>query len=108
MTDQSEEIQPLGVWLQQQRKGALDVEAGADLAKLVEAVRLTGKAGSLTIVVKIQPGKAGSLEVVDDVRLKLPEPEREAALWFADKHGRLTRHDPDQLRFQHPDTKEAL
>lgn len=98
MTDQSEpEIQPLTAWLTQQRKGALDVEAGADLSKLVEAVRLTGKGGTLTLTIGIAPGKAGSLEVADKVRLKLPEELPEPALWFADKHGRLTRHDPDQL-----------
>lgn len=110
MADQQQdsEIQPLSVWLGEQRKGALDVEAGADLSKLVEAVRLTGRGGTLTVAVKVTPGKAGSLEVVDDVRLKLPEPEREAALWFADKHGRLTRHDPDQLRFTNPDTKDPI
>lgn len=108
MTTEGPEIQPLSTWLTQQRKGNLDVEAGADLAMLVDAVRSTGKGGSLTVVVRIQPGKAGSLEVVDDVRLKLPEPEREAALWFADKAGHLTRHDPDQLRIQHPDTKDPI
>lgn len=97
MTKTDETIQPITAWLTQQRKGALDIEAGADLSKLVEAVRLTGKAGSLTLTIAIAPGKAGSLEVADKVRLKLPEETPEPALWFADKHGRLTRHDPDQL-----------
>lgn len=88
---------PFADWLTQQRKGVLNVEAGAALADLVDRIRETGKSGALVLTLKIKPGKANTLEVTDDVTLRLPEHDREAALWFADGDSNLVRHDPDQM-----------
>lgn len=95
--DDERVIKPFADWLTQQRKGALNIEAGAALAELVDRIRETDKGGALVLTLKIKPGKARTLEVTDDVTLKLPEHDREAALWFADEDSNLVRHDPDQM-----------
>lgn len=87
---------PFAEFVVQQRRGALNSEAAEKLAELVAAVTELGKAGQLTIVVKVAPGKGDSLEVTDDVRVKLPEPDRATALWFADGDHNLTRLNPAQ------------
>lgn len=92
---------PLADWLTQQRKGALNIEAGEALVDLTERVKDTRKAGTLTIEIKIAPGPGSSLKVSDDIKLKLPSHDREVALWFADDTG-LTRRDPDQPEMPFP------
>jgi hypothetical protein len=115
MTDRKDEaavLKPFAEFVAQQRRGALNGEAGEKLAELVHAVSEVGKAGTLTIVVRVEPGKADSLEVTDDVKMKLPQPDRPAALWFADAHHNLTRENPAQQPLpihavDTPATKEA-
>jgi hypothetical protein len=93
-------VRPFAEWLQAQRGGALHLELGEKLHELTEAVQLHGKGGTLTLTVKLKPatkGRAdGMLVVSDDVAVKKPVGDRPEALFFIDRTGNLTRHDPNQ------------
>lgn len=86
----------------EQRNGALHAEASETLAELVRAVQDHGKAGTVQITIRIAPGSKGTntLVVSDDVKIKAPQGDRPAALFFPDDDGNLHRSDPRQL--QHP------
>ena len=93
------DIRPFNEWLRDQRTGALNVELGEGLNKLVEAVETTGKAGTLTLKLTVKPaGKdtAGAMVVSDLVTLKSPESHPEF-FYFVDEDGNLTRSNPRQL-----------
>lgn len=79
------------------RFGTLGDELTKELRKLTESCADTGRAGELTIKIKLKPGKGGQLEVIDDYSVKLPKPERGTTLMFATPDGNLTRNDPRQL-----------
>lgn len=91
------QIKPFAAWLQEQRQGGLHGEVSDALAELVSKVAEHGKAGTLTLTVKVSPSKVdGAVEVDDKLALKAPEPEKSAALFFADSRGNLSRQDPRQ------------
>lgn len=100
MPDEDRQVRPFADWLQDQRSGALTIELADGLNDLVEAVALHGKAGTLTLVVKVAPaGKNGHTVVVtDDVKVKAPEAERGESIFFVDPDCNLTREIPGQER----------
>lgn len=79
------------------RFGQLSDELTDELKKLVNAVSATEKAGSLTLTLKLSPGKAGQLEIEDDIKLKMPKGNKGTSLMFATVEGNLQRNDPRQL-----------
>ena len=79
--------------------GSTVVEMNEELAKVVAAVRATGKAGSLTLTLKVMPASKGSTEVLmveSGVKTKLPERERGSTVFYATPENRLVRNDPRQ------------
>lgn len=80
------------------RGGAADRAASAALEKVVEAVRATGKAGSVSLKITIQPLKDGDgeLEVKAKVGLTLPAEDIKSAIYYADDDNHLIRTDPRQ------------
>ncbi len=89
---------PFAAFLQEQRRGGLHGELTDRLAEVVQAVQEHGKPGSLTLKLSIKPnGDGTTMTVSDDISCKTPEPERGAAIFFADDDGNLLRHDPRQL-----------
>lgn len=84
-------------FLQEQRRGLLHSELTDRLAEAGRAVREHGKPATLTLTVRIAPAKYdGAVEVSDDVKVKLPEADRDAGLFYPDEHGNLNRNDPRQ------------
>ena len=75
------------------------VELGEALQKLVTRVMETHKRGSITFTLKVGPtdGSVRPLTIVDQIKLTLPEHDREPSFAFADKDGNLTARDPDAL-----------
>lgn len=96
--DEPRRVEPFGNILATLQKGRTHAELGRALVALTEAVVATGKAGTLTLTLKISPSKQfGMVELEDKVTAKPPEPERYASLFYvADDHN-LTRSDPNQL-----------
>lgn len=73
-------------------------EAGRMLGKLIDAVRDTGKGGSMTLVIKIEPDKAQpatGLLISDEITAKLPKHERPVRKAWMTKSGLVVDFDPD-------------
>ncbi|MHA6478937.1 hypothetical protein ACX1DW_15795 [Stutzerimonas sp. KH-1] len=80
-----------------------EIEAGGLLDELtevqhslVDAIRLTGKAGELTIKLAYKPDGAGQMTIKADVKAKEPVLSRGTSLFFLTPEGNLTRRDPRQ------------
>jgi hypothetical protein len=89
--------------LSEHREGACVDELSTALREVVEAVRRTGKAGSVVLEVKVSPASRGAgnaVTVTDHVKAKLPPAERSASFFFADEAGRLSRDNPNQMKLE--------
>lgn len=80
-----------------------DIEAGGLLDELTEtqhslidAIRLTGKGGELTIKLTYKPDGGGQMTVKADVKSKEPVLSRGTSLFFLTPEGNITRRDPRQ------------
>lgn len=89
--------------LSQIKGGAAIHDAAKDLNELVRAVKATGKSGTLTIKLTVEPDKADDTvcTIQPDVTLKLPKKARAKAIFYIDdKTGDLTREDPRQTQMK--------
>ena len=104
-------IRPFADTLATIRYGELANDLSEQLNQLVTACVDTGKKGTLTLTLTLRPGKAGQLEIVDDVKAKFPPAERGTTLMFATPEGNLQREDPRQMSLagirEVPPTKPA-
>ncbi|QLG93305.1 hypothetical protein HZF02_15625 [Pseudomonas yamanorum] len=80
-----------------------DIEAGGLLDELsetqhslIDAIRLTGKGGELTIRFIYKPDGNGQMTIKADVKSKEPALSRGTSLFFLTPEGNLTRRDPRQ------------
>ncbi|MGQ9945976.1 hypothetical protein [Pseudomonas aeruginosa] len=80
-----------------------DVESGGLLDELTDAqhslidvIRLTNKAGELTIKLTYKPEGAGQMTIKADVKTKEPVLARGTSLFFLTPEGNLSRRDPRQ------------
>ena len=80
-----------------------DIEAGGLLDELsetqhslIDAIRLTGKGGELTIKLAYKPDGNGQMTIKADVKTKEPALSRGTSLFFLTPEGNLTRRDPRQ------------
>lgn len=85
--------------LRETGKGTAAEDADAALREVTRAVQNTGKAGSVTVTVKITPPKNGEtfVMVTGEVSAKVPRIEPKPSIYFPTPDGDLSRHDPDQL-----------
>lgn len=82
------------------RGGAALKDAGAELAEVVAAVKATGKKGSITLKIDIEPDKTDDTVVTfqPDITVKKPKKPYAKGIFFVDeKTGRVSREDPRQL-----------
>lgn len=90
-------LNPFASWVQEQRSGLLHSEISEKLAEVVAGVLDLSKTGTLTLQIHVAPSKVkGAVEITDKVSAKPPEPDRDAALFYADSRGNLSRRDPRQ------------
>lgn len=88
---------PFSQLLQQLDYGSLEQDATDTLQDLVHACTETGKAGELTIKLKIKPvGNTGQMELDADVTAKVPTHTRGKTLMFATPDNNLQREFPHQ------------
>jgi hypothetical protein len=97
------------------REGRSLDELSTALQQVVAAVKVTGRAGSITYTLKIKPASKGAgnaLALEDNVKVKLPEPERDSGIFFATDNNGLSRENPHQktldLRVVKPAAAEPL
>ena len=93
--------------LEQIRYGELLQELSRELNTLTRACTETNKAGSISLTLKLKPGKSGQIELSDTVTVKAPEFERSSTLMFATPEFNLQREDPRQLRIDELRTIEV-
>ena len=95
-------IRPFSDFLMEHGRGRTHDELGEALHTLVARVKDTGKAGSVTLVIRVEPMKADDRMVVvsDKIAIKIPEHDRPSAAWFIGIDGNLQRDDPHQLSFE--------
>ncbi len=75
------------------------IELGEKLHNLVAAVRDTGKKGTLavTFTVGLFDGDPDRIIIDDKITMRVPEHDRKSSIFFPDKHGNLSRTDPNSL-----------
>lgn len=92
-------LRPFDEWLHDHAQGrTLDVLT-EQLAELVSAVQDTGKAGTLSLKIKVapNPGDEQMVIVTDEVKLLAPLSQRPASLFYVDENCGLRRTDPRQM-----------
>lgn len=96
----SEAVEPrdFSSFLLEQSRGATHAELSEGLHDLVGRVQDTGKKGSLTLIITVEPmkGDDGAVIIGDEIRLKLPEHDRPASMYFIGSDGNVMRDDPRQ------------
>lgn len=82
-------------------RGAALEDADAALARVVAAVQETGRPGSLTIKIKVEPAEIAdnALMLTPEISAKEPGPKRPQSMFFVDG-GKLSRTDPRQPELQ--------
>lgn len=90
--EDARQIKPFADWLALQRKGTLASELAEGLADLNLAVLETGKAGTVTLTIKVASnGDDVSVTITDEVKVKLPVADRGKSIFFVDEHGNADR-----------------
>ena len=88
---------PIPAVVQEIGKGKFHEAASEALVDLTAAVVATDKAGTLTLVIKVEPSKGmDNLTVTGTWKLSLPT-ESQSSIFFADDDNNLVRDDPNQL-----------
>lgn len=82
------------------RRGAFKKSFQDELRQLVDAVRSTGKKGTITVTLTVESvGVADddmSLSIGDKIAVKLPQPSTGSTLMYVTANGDLSRRDPRQ------------
>lgn len=89
-------ITPFVEWLGAHKKGEVDSELTYHLREVIEAVRETGKDGTVTLTLKVKRKGERQVTVIEDVKFKLPMHDRSESIYFVDADTNLTRDDPAQ------------
>lgn len=96
-------IRPFADWLLETNGGRTHAELGEALRTLTDAVRDTGKKGTLTVTFSLETldsGMGNALVVHDEIKVRTPQHDRKKSIFYPDKHGNLTREDPNMLPFE--------
>lgn len=99
--DPTDEVEPrpFATFLMEQNRGRTHEELSHGLRDLVAKVEDTGKKGSITLTITVEPlkGNEEALQVSDVIKLNLPEHNRGASIFFRGRDGNLQRDDPNQI-----------
>lgn len=100
-TQQTTQGEEFLAFLATTNKGRTAVELTERMHELVEAIRETGKGGTLTYKVTVKPidngaEQDGAVTVTDEITVKLPQLDRPKSIFFVDDSSNLVRHNPRQ------------
>lgn len=97
-------------FLQELQDGGINHELSDQLNELVRAIDSTGKAGSLTLRVKISPNKRTGMVFVDtEIKLNNPIHDRPSSMFYIDPHdSNLVRNNPKQMNFDDLQVKKIF
>lgn len=91
---------PFDHTLREIRFGECLDELTKEIGTLVAAVNNTGKAGSITLTIKLKPVGGGAIEVSDDIKAKIPLLPKGSSVFFATPENNLVRNDPRQPQLE--------
>lgn len=83
-------------------EGSTHAALTSDIAELLRTVQATGRAGSITLKIKVAPATRSNSGYVDKVtitadrKLELPKPEQPADFFYLTDEGETTRNHPRQ------------
>jgi len=102
-------MRPITDVLREMRGGKAVVQASEMLSEIVRAVDETGKSGSVTITITVEPEKGGGSQktLSVDMKMKKPTTALQPAIFFSDSDGDLHRSDPEQREMFEPTSREA-
>ncbi|MDF2507271.1 MAG: hypothetical protein K0Q52_1130 [Microbacterium sp.] len=108
-TEKNNEKPPSFAAMLAQVRPRTDVEAAEMLRKVIEAVKATGKVGSITIRLDVKPadGLSDAVVVYDRLSQKVPEKTREGSMAFITREGDLSRTDPSAMPLWDEDIRDA-
>lgn len=89
-------MKPFVETLNKLRQGAAAEELTEALHKVVQAVQNTGKAGSVTLKIKVSPTKGLALDLEDDITANAPTLAKPSTLLFPTTEGNLQEQNPLQ------------
>lgn len=97
MSEINEDAPEFAAFILTHAKGRAHDELTDQLAKLVQAVKETGKKGTLSLQIVIEPDKKveNVVRVEDKISVSIPKESR-ASMWYTDDEGKLHRDDPAQ------------
>lgn len=82
--------------LMRQGDGDTNQELSDALRDVTKRVTATGKAGTITLTLKVsQMKKTGQILIEDSIKTRLPQYDRPAGIAFADEDGNLLRDNPN-------------
>lgn len=99
----SNTARPFDHALRELRNGNTLHDLSDALTGLVQMVRDTGKAGQLTLTIRVRPATkndASTVLIEDDVMVKPPKRDRSATIMFTSEDGGLSRKDPRQIELK--------
>lgn len=103
MSESNAEHEPtdFAVFITDLKRGAVSAELTELLNEVVRGVDHTGKAGTLTLKLKVyRPKNTQMIQIADTVTANVPKFDRKESFWFTDGNGGLTRDDPNQTVLQ--------
>lgn len=86
--------------LQGKTGGVALVQLDEALAELVQRTQETGRKGSLTYKIVVQPNAKKGVRIDDHLDVKLPKEEAGASFFFVGPAGALLRNDPNQRELE--------
>lgn len=97
---ESPKVRPFLDTLTKLRHGLCVEDLSQEFHQLLCAVNRTGRGGSLTLTIKVKPvDKSVSVDrvqIVDDITIKAPKPERGSTWMFLDAQNNPSTNDPRQ------------
>lgn len=98
--DDARQVRPFADFLLDLASGSVHTDLSEELVALVEAVRATGKKGSLqlTLAVATVGANHDALQVTARVAAKPPASDPQSSIFFPDSAGNLRRENPAQPR----------
>ena len=96
-------MKAFAVILHELNEGSTHAALTSDLAELLRTVQITGRAGSLTLKIKIAPASrtngsatVDKVNITADRKLELPKPEMATDFFYLTDEGETTRNHPRQ------------
>lgn len=94
-------MKAFGLFLVDLNDGSTHAALTGDLAELLHTVRMTGRAGALTLKLKVAPATRGGTDidkitVTAERKLELPKPEQPSDFFWLTEEAEPTRQHPRQ------------